>query len=69
MELPLVSVALTVARALKGLTIPEAATIAGVRQDEVFEAENFLEEANPIAVQLIALRLGVDLEKLDQSLQ
>ena len=63
--LPLVSASLTMARALRGLTMPEVAEMAGVEIDDVFDAENFLEDAKPVIVQLIAMVLNVDLSKLE----
>ena len=65
--LPIISAALTVARALRGLTIPEAAGLSGVGEDDVFAAENSLEDADPVCVQLIAIALGVDLTALNSA--
>ena len=62
--LPMVSGALTMARVLQGLPIPQVAVIAGVDPAEVFDAENFLEDVHPITVQLTAVALGVDLSVL-----
>lgn len=62
--LPNVSVGLTMARVVRRLSIPEVAIMAGVSMDDVFDAENFLDEVDPISVQLIALALNVDLTKL-----
>ena len=63
--LPIVSASLTMARVLRGLTIPEVAAMAGVEIDDVFDAENFLEDVKPVIVQLIAMTLDVDLSKLE----
>ena len=65
--LPITSATLTVARAIRGLTIPEAARLAGVEEDDVFAAENLLEVADPVCVQLIAIALGVDLTALNST--
>lgn len=53
------------ARVSRGLTIPEVAVMAGVELDDVFDAENFLEDVKPVVVQLIAMALDVDLSKLE----
>ena len=63
--LPLVSASLTVARAMRGWTIPEVAEMAGVEVDDVFDAENFLEDVDPFTVELIAATLHVNLMKLN----
>ncbi|WP_029421774.1 helix-turn-helix domain-containing protein [Alicyclobacillus macrosporangiidus] len=63
---PLVSAALTIARAMRGLTIPEVAVMAGVTPDDVFDAENFLEDVHPAIVAIIAKTLGVDLRWVDK---
>ncbi|SFU95116.1 hypothetical protein SAMN05421543_11528 [Alicyclobacillus macrosporangiidus] len=65
--LPLVSAALTIARAMRGLTIPEVAIMAGVTPDDVFDAENFLEDVHPATVQIIAGALGIDLRLVEKS--
>lgn len=67
--LPLISASLTMARALRGLTIPEVAEMAGVDIDVVFDAENFLEEVDPFTVELIASVLDVDLGKLENRIK
>jgi transcriptional regulator with XRE-family HTH domain len=65
--LPLVSAVLTIARAMRGLTIPEVAVMAGVTPDDVFDAENFLQDVHPATVQIIARALGIDLRWLDET--
>ncbi|MCL6453736.1 MAG: hypothetical protein K6T78_08970 [Alicyclobacillus sp.] len=60
--LNVVSAALTIARCMNGLTIPEVAKLAGVSPDDVFDAENFLEDAPMVGVWRIANVLGVDLD-------
>lgn len=67
--LPLVSASLTMARALRGLTIPEVAEMAGVDIDVVFDAENFLQYVDPFTVELIAPVLDVDLGKLENRIR
>jgi len=62
--LPIVSAALTVARCIKGLEIPDVAVLAGVEVDHVFDAENFLEDAPIMAVWMIAEALGVNLDEV-----
>lgn len=64
MMLPIVSATLTIARAMRGLTHQEVADLAGVYLFDVFDAETFLEEADPVSVVLIAMALDVDLTKL-----
>ncbi|MCL6444810.1 MAG: hypothetical protein K6T83_15375 [Alicyclobacillus sp.] len=62
--LPIVSAALTIARAMQGLTILEVAELAGLEPDDVFGAENFLENVHPVKVCRIAEVLNVDLSRV-----
>lgn len=64
MVLPIVSAALTIARAMQGLTIPEVAVLAGVDPHDVFNAENFIEDVQPTNVYRIAAVLNVDLSRV-----
>ncbi len=52
--LPIVSATLTVARCIRGFTIPGVAQMVGVEIDEVFDAETFLTDASPLAVTRIS---------------
>lgn len=64
MQLPIVSAGLTVARAVRGLTITETATLAGVTPDDVFDAGDFLDDVDYFTVIKLANVLGVNLDKL-----
>ena len=41
--------------------------MAGIEIDDVFDAENFLEDAPSVSVQLIAMVLNVDLSRLEHA--
>ncbi|WP_281245599.1 hypothetical protein [Alicyclobacillus macrosporangiidus] len=41
--------------------------MAGVTPDDVFDAENFLEDVHPATVQIIAGALGIDLRLVEKS--
>lgn len=65
--IPIVSATLTVARAIRGLSMKDVAAMAGVEINDVFQTENFLEKADLVSIQLIAIALDVDLTKLISS--
>lgn len=64
--LHVVSAVLTIARNMKGLTIAELAELVGVTEDDVFYAENFLDDAPMVTVWRIADFLGVDLDAIQE---
>jgi len=57
--IPMISMKLTMALVAKRLSMSEVSVLAGVGIDDVFDAENFLGDAEPFAVQLIAVALDV----------
>lgn len=59
-----VSANLALARVERGLSMPKLAVMAGVLVDDVFNAENFLEDVNTVDLRLIVKALGVDVVKL-----
>lgn len=48
--IPVVSTALSAARAIRGLSMTEVASRTGVQIDDVFKAENFLDAADTVSV-------------------
>ncbi len=59
--IPMVSAVLMMGRLRKMWTIPELAQKAGVEIDDVFNAENFLEDVDPASLELIAMALELNL--------
>lgn len=64
--LHVVSAVLAIARSINGLTIPELAYLVGVTEDDVFNAENFLNDAPMLTVWRIADFLGVNLDQIQE---